>query len=423
MGDADGLTLCGWLRTAVRAITVVHVTELTRRKQVAGRRANLRGGGVRAAPPWALPRGLIVLLGLAVGVIAAAGIQAMAWLVGPLFLAVTIVICVTPLRAWLRRHRFPRWAATLVLVLVVYAVLLGIVAVLMASVARLATELPRYAARADEMIAAAAGFLARYGVGPGQLAETAQSLDWERLATLVGTLLSGVAGLVGNLVFLLILLLFLSVEANSVGARMQAIGYDRPEVAEALSGFAVDTRKYMLVTTVFGLIVAVLDTIALTLMGIPLAVTWGLLAFITNYIPNIGFVLGVIPPALLGLLEGGPGLMAGVIVVYCVLNFVVQSLIQPRFVGDSVGLSVVVTFLSLVFWAWLIGPLGALLSIPLTLLAKALLVDIDPRAGWADALLRNRPAVSPPPVPEGRVPESGVRRRVPAATGSSAAPA
>jgi AI-2 transport protein TqsA len=378
---------------------------------------------VRAAPPWALPRGLIVLLGLAVGVIAAAGIQAMAWLVGPLFLAVTIVMCVSPLRAWCRRHRFPRWAATLVLVLVVYAVLLGIVAVLMASVARLATELPRYAARADEMIAAAAGFLARYGVGPDQLAETAQSLDWERLATLVGTLLSGVAGLVGNLVFLLILLLFLSVEANSVGARMQAIGYDRPEVAEALSGFAVDTRKYMLVTTVFGLIVAVLDTIALTLMGIPLAVTWGLLAFITNYIPNIGFVLGVIPPALLGLLEGGPGLMAGVIVVYCVLNFVVQSLIQPRFVGDSVGLSVVVTFLSLVFWAWLIGPLGALLSIPLTLLAKALLVDIDPRAGWADALLRNRPAVSPPPVPEGRVPESGVRRRVPAATGSSAAPA
>jgi AI-2 transport protein TqsA len=115
--------------------------------------------------------------------------------------------------------------------------------------------------------------------------------------------------------------------------------------------------------------------------------------------------------------------MAGVIVVYCVLNFVVQSLIQPRFVGDSVGLSVVVTFLALVFWAWLIGPLGALLSIPLTLLAEALLVDIDPWASWADALLRNRPAVSRPPVPEGRAPESGVSREVLAATGSYAAPA
>jgi AI-2 transport protein TqsA len=110
---------------------------------------------VRAAPLWALPRGLIVLLGLAAGVSAAAGIQVMAWLVGPLFLALTIVICVSPLQAWLRRHGFPRWTATLVLVLVVYAVLLGIVAVVMVSVARLATELPRYAARVDEMIAAA----------------------------------------------------------------------------------------------------------------------------------------------------------------------------------------------------------------------------------------------------------------------------
>jgi predicted PurR-regulated permease PerM len=116
------------------------------------------------------------------------------------------------------------------------------------------------------------------------------------------------------------------------------------------------------------------------------------LSFITNYIPNVGFVLGLIPPAVLGLLEGGPSLMIAVIVLYSVLNFVVQSLIQPRFVGDSVGLSATVTFLALLFWTWLIGPLGAILAIPMTLLTKALLVDIDPGARWADALLRNRPA-------------------------------
>jgi len=124
------------------------------------------------------------------------------------------------------------------------------------------------------------------------------------------------------------------------------------------------------------------------LLGIPLAVTWGLLSFITNYIPNIGFILGVIPPALLGLLTGGPKLMVIVIVVYCVLNTVIQSVIQPRFIGDAVGLSVTVTFVVLFFWAWLLGPLGAILAIPITLLCKALLVDIDPQARWADALLR-----------------------------------
>ena len=147
----------------------------------------------------------------------------------------------------------------------------------------------------------------------------------------------------------------------------------------------------------FGLIVAVLDSVALGLLGIPLAITWGLLAFITNYIPNVGFIIGVVPPALLALLTGGPQLMVIVIIVYCAINFVVQSIIQPRFIGDAVGLSVTVTFLALVFWAWLIGPLGAILAIPLTLLAKAVLVDVDPQAGWADALLRASATKPEPP--------------------------
>ena len=89
---------------------------------------------------------------------------------------------------------------------------------------------------------------------------------------------------------------------------------------EALAKFAYGIRQYLLVTTVFGFIVAVLDTIALAIMGIPLAITWGVLAFLTNYIPNVEFILGVVPPALLGLLTAGPGLMVAVVIVYCVLN-------------------------------------------------------------------------------------------------------
>ena len=141
----------------------------------------------------------------------------------------------------------------------------------------------------------------------------------------------------------------------------------------------------------FGAIVAFGDWIALTIIGIPAAALWGLLAFVTNYVPNIGFVLGVVPPALLGLLAGGWGELIAVVVVYSLLNFVVQTLIQPRFVGDSVGLSMTVTFIALLFWGWVLGALGALLAIPLTLLVKALLVDVDPRGHWLDALLREEP--------------------------------
>jgi AI-2 transport protein TqsA len=105
-------------------------------------------------------------------------------------------------------------------------------------------------------------------------------------------------------------------------------------------------------------------------------------------------VSGLVPPALLGLLEGGWQMMLTVIVVYSVVNFVIQSIIQPKVVGDAVGLSVTATFLALTFWAWAIGALGALLAIPLTLLTKALLVDIDPDTRWINNLIGSGP--SPP---------------------------
>jgi AI-2 transport protein TqsA len=342
---------------------------------------------------------MVILVGAAATVIVVAGVQAVAWLIGPAFMALIVVIAVAPVQGWLRRHGWPGWATTVVVILLVYAILLGLALGIIFSVARLATELPKYASAADGLVTSATAQLAALGVGPEQLAQARSSLNLGSLAGVLGSLLSSVAGLASNLVFLLALLLFLSVEAGGYDKRLASIAADRPTIAAALGHFAWGTRQYLIVTTVFGLIVAVLDSIALAIMGIPLAITWGLLSFITNYIPNIGFIIGVVPPALLGLLTGGPQLMLIVIVVYCAINFVVQSIIQPRFIGDAVGLSVTVTFLALVFWAWLLGPLGAILAIPLTLLAKALLVDIDPQAKWADVLLRSSPTEPDPDAP------------------------
>jgi predicted PurR-regulated permease PerM len=336
----------------------------------------------------ALPRALIILIGAAAAVIVVAGIQATAWLIGPTFMALIVVIVVAPVQGWLRRRGWPGWATTLVVVLLVYAIMIGLALGVIISVARLATELPQYASAAQGLVNSVIERLAALGVGPEQLQQAAGSLNLGRLAGVLGALLASISGLASNFVFLLALLLFLGIESGGASDRLASIAVDRPRITEALAHFAWGTRQYLLVTTVFGLIVAVLDWIALAILGIPLATTWALLSFITNYIPNVGFIIGVVPPALLGLLTGGPRLMLIVIVVYCVLNFVVQSIIQPRFIGDAVGLSVTVTFVALVFWTWLIGPLGAILAIPLTLLSKALLVDVDPRARWADALLR-----------------------------------
>lgn len=351
-----------------------------------------------------LPRGLVVLLGTAAAVITGAGISALSWLIGPVFLALTIVIVVSPLQGWLLRRGVPHWAALAALILTVYAVLVALAVVLVVSVAQLASLLPRYADRATRLVDDLTAVLARFGVGQQQLSTIADTVDFGRIADVVGSLLAAVGNLVSNIVFLLSLLLFLALETRHSQGRLTAIAVQRPRAAAALENFARGTRSYIVVATVIGISAGVLDGIILALLGIPLPILWGVLAFITNYIPNIGFLLGLVPPALLALLEGGWQLMVTVIAIYLVLNFVLESVIQPRFVGNAVGLSATVTFLALLFWAWLMGPLGAVLAIPLTLLAKALLVDLDPRATWADALIRStrstpaEPAAPEPPV-------------------------
>jgi len=120
------------------------------------------------------------------------------------------------------------------------------------------------------------------------------------------------------------------------------------------------------------------------------------LAFVTNFIPNIGFVIGVIPPAIIGLLEGGPAMMLGVLVVYSVINVVIQSVIQPRYVGDAVGLSPTITLLSLIFWAWALGAIGALLAVPFSLFVRAILIEADPSVHWVLPILSGHLAKEPP---------------------------
>jgi predicted PurR-regulated permease PerM len=356
-----------------------------------GRRLRARDGTRDA-----IPRGLVVLLGIAAATVAGAGIHALAWLIGPVFLALTLVIVVSPVRRRMVRAGLPGWLATLVLVIAVYAVMLGLAFAVVFSLTELISQLPKYSSGLNDIVKTITDRLSGIGAGGESLRTIAGSLDVGKVTKLALTLLSGVTGLASNLLFLLSLLLFMAVETGATHRRLAVIAEDRPVVAGALNDFVSSTRTYMMVTTVFGLIIAVADTIALWLLGIPLALLWGVLAFVTGYIPNIGFIIGVAPPALLALLTGGWKLAVAVVVIYAVLNFVVQSIIQPKFVSGAVGLSMVVSFLSLVFWAWLIGPLGAVLAVPLTLLAKAMLVDIDPRARWADALLNQAPPEKKP---------------------------
>ncbi|MEV0902274.1 AI-2E family transporter [Actinoplanes sp. NPDC049802] len=341
--------------------------------------------------PAGLPRGVIVLLGTASMVVVVAGLRGVSELVGPVFLALMLAVTVSPLTGWLRRHRTPAWLAMMATIATVYLGLFALGAALLASVSQLIDLLPEYQAQFADLREDLVRGLSSLGIDAEQVRTAVAGADSGTLLGLVETLFGGLASVLSNSIFLLAVLLFMCVDAVHFPARLRGAVGERPQVVEALRSFAQGTRRYLLVCTVFGLIVAAFDVALLWWLGIPLPLLWGLLSFITNYIPNIGFIIGVVPPALLGLLQGGPDLMLSVIALYCVVNFIIQSIIQPKIVGDAVGLSATVSFLSLIFWAWVMGALGALLAIPLTLLAKGLLVDIDPSTRWLNGLLAGGP--------------------------------
>nr|WP_179464053.1 AI-2E family transporter [Janibacter alkaliphilus] len=340
----------------------------------------------------ALPPVITLLLGIAGGVVAIAGMRQVSSIVAPTFLAVTLLIAVYPLHKALRRV-VPSALSALVLVILLYGILASLVAGIALAAAQFATELakPTYSDTYSDLVDGAIDLLAGFGVTQDQIIDGLNSFDLTSLSGVASSAVDALTGTTSLLLFLLTVIIFLAMDAGGFPRRIDAIHRSRPDVADALVDFGTRVRKYWIVSTIFGIIVAVIDYVALLALGVPLAATFGLLAFITNYIPNVGFVLGLVPPAFIALLDGGLSTMLWVIGIYCVANFVIQSILQPKFTGDAVGINATTAFLSLVFWAFVFGALGALLAIPFTLLVKSLLIDRDPRSRWINQFIASAP--------------------------------
>ena len=356
--------------------------------------------GQRPGPPFFA---VLIVAGV---IVICAGLQSAASIVAPIFLVITLVITVAPLRALLVQRRWPSWLASAVTLLAIYLLITLILGSVVFAVVRLVETLPRYATAFTEILNSLLAITERLGFGQQQIERLVSSVQPSTLAGPAQSLLSGVSGGLSLLVLIVTIVIFLAFEAGSMAERLAVIRETRPHIAAGMVNFGQRVRKYWIVTTVFGFIVAVLDVIGLMIIGVPLYLTWGVLAFVTNYIPNIGFILGVIPPALIALLEGGVGSAIAVVAVYTAINIVVQTIIQPRFTGDAVGISAAVAFASLIFWAYVLGTLGALLAIPATLFVKSLLLDNSVPASWVNALVTSAPGKDRPRAvrPRGREP-------------------
>lgn len=341
-------------------------------------------------PRPVLPAPVVTLLGLAGAVVVLGGLRTAAGVAAPVLLAFVIAIAVHPVQAWLRR-RLPGWAAVTLTVLLTYTLLTAFAGALLLSLLQFAQQGQQYQAELNQLVAQGEDLLLEVGVGQEQINQAVAQLDLNQAFSLVLDVVQALLSVLTNLAFVLLLLFFVLLDANIVQAKLTAVRALRPAAAGAMEEFTHGVRQYLVVTAVFGAVVAALDVVLLTVLGVPLPLLWGLLAFLASFVPTIGLVVGLAPPAIIGLLDGGPLTGLLVVVGYLLINNTIDNLVKPKFVGDAVGLSITMSFLSLVVWGFVLGPLGALLAIPASLLARAVLTGGSDRRSWVAVMLGDRP--------------------------------
>ena len=332
-----------------------------------------------------------VILTLAGIVIVCAAIKMTASIIAPVLLAFFLMMIFRPLMAALERRRVPRGVTIPLSIVLVYGVIIFLGMCVYLALARFALIVADNGSKFNELARWVGGIAQQFGVDPTNVQQIFTLISPARLVNLASTVISVSASVLTALAFLAALVFFMALDAADFSGRLAMIVRLRPATAKALRDLGVSTRSYFAVAATFGAIVAILDWILLAVLGVPYAWLWALLAFVTNFIPNIGFILGLVPPALVAWLVIDWQTAVIIAVGYSVLNVVVQTLIQPKVVGDRVQLNTTLTFLALIVWTFLLGGLGAILAIPMTLLIRALFIDSQPQHRWVRALFSSGP--------------------------------
>lgn len=330
----------------------------------------------------AMPRATIILLGLAGATVTVFGLSAMRGVFAPVAFALVLTICAHPIRAVLERRSVPRGVATVTAILLVFALLAGFVAAFIVALTQFTTLIPEYAPQIIAIGQDVAEWLASIGVSTASAETIVSGFDPANLVDFATGILGGITGIIFGLVVILTLVMLMAMDAAYLPTLLSQIQVKRPSLVAALSGYAIGVRRYMVAATALGVLQSTMNWIALVVLQVPAAFLWALLSFICSFIPNVGYFIAIIPPTIFGFLVGGWPTGVGVILVYGVINFIVQSIVQPLLVSNVVALNQTITFVSVLFWAAVIGPIGAILAVPLSLLVRTILLDADPRMRW-----------------------------------------
>jgi predicted PurR-regulated permease PerM len=329
--------------------------------------------------------GTKVVLTLAALVVVTAGLRAAGGFFLPLLVAMFIAVVSTPVLAWLERARVPRMLAIVLTLLLDVLTLAGLVALVGSSLSGFQGAVPRYQHAISDLLVSAVGLLQSRGV-PIDTADLEALGDPGWILQVFGDLLRELTQIVSNALLVVLLVAFMLFELKPARAKLAILLGSAHGHLSQLAEAAAKVQRYLVVKTLLSAFTGVAFGVYLAIVGVDFAVLWGLAAFLFNYIPSIGPAIATVPPVVVALLTLGPGAALAAAIGCLIVNVVVGNVVEPRLMGEQLGLSTLVVFASMLFWGWLWGPVGALLAVPLTMLLRDALA-LAPSTRWLAALL------------------------------------
>lgn len=318
-------------------------------------------------------------------IIIMAGIKAATTIVVPFFLSIFIAIACGPIIKWSSTKGVPRWASIVLVILLILIVGFMIAGLVAQSMAEFRENLPNYKEQMSVQFDWIVNQLARFNIELNR--ELVQShLDPGLAMSIATNFLSGMGGVLSNLILILLTVVFMLFEAESLPRRIHIAMSDPEMEYQHVDRFIQSVNSYLAIKTVISLFTGLIIGIYLSILGVDHFLLWAVLAFLLNYIPNIGSIVAAVPAVMMAFIEQGWGVAGLTALGFVVVNMVMGNVVEPRFMGKGLGLSTLVVFLSLIFWGWLLGSVGMLLSVPLTMVVKIAL-ESRPESQWLAILL------------------------------------
>jgi len=307
----------------------------------------------------------------------------------PFALSVLVAILSLPLLIWLQGKRVPAPLAVLLTILAIVVCLGAIVLIVGGSVRSFTQEVPKYTVRLQQMKGEVLAWVQSKGidVSPGIASDI---INPGRVMALVRQMVNSLASVLSNFVLVIITAIFILFEITQFPQKLRLAMGRQDGDSETFTKIILEVQRYLGLKTLVSLATGVLIGVWVAILGVDFPVLWGVIAFLFNYIPNIGSIMAAVPTVLLALVQLGPGTAVFVALGYLVVNVVLGTFVEPYLMGRTLGLSTLVIFLSLIFWGWLWGPVGMLLSVPLTMVVKIMLEHTEDFR-WVAVLLGPSP--------------------------------